>query len=85
MLAGLADGVGRGIDLGAGMKKARVWQNRQAIVRSCISRHPPAKFLSLLKRLRRADAAAKGQLRADPWQLVMHIALELALPAAAAA
>jgi len=78
MLAGLADSIQAGGDLGAAMRKARVWQNRQDLVRACIGRHRAADFYRLLQLSRQADAAAKGQLRADPWQLATQIVLSLA-------
>jgi DNA polymerase-3 subunit delta len=77
-LAGLAENMQSGMDLGAAMRKARVWQNRQALVRACIGRHQTGDFLSLLQMARQADAAAKGQLRADPWQLATQIVMTLA-------
>jgi len=78
MLAALANSVAAGEDLSAAMRRARVWQNRQGMVRACVSRHRPADFYRLLKASRDADAAAKGQKRADPWQLATGIVLELA-------
>jgi DNA polymerase-3 subunit delta len=77
-LAGLVDSIRGGTDLSTAMRQARVWQNRQGLVRSCIGRHQPGDFYRLLKMARDADAAAKGQKRADPWQLAMRIVLELA-------
>ena len=85
LLAGLSDAVAAGADLGASMRKARVWQNRQGMLRSCMGRHPAGSFHRLLKMARRGDAAAKGQLRADPWQVVMQIIIEIATPGRQAA
>ena len=78
MLAGLAHSLGSGMDLGGAMRKARVWQNRQALVRACIGRHQADDFYALLKQSRLADAAAKGQLAGDPWQMASGIVLALA-------
>ncbi len=77
-LAGLADSISGGTDLSTAMRQARVWQNRQGLVRACIGRHQPVDFYRLLKMARDADAAAKGQKRADPWQLATEIVLDLA-------
>ena len=85
MLAGLSDAICSGMDLSGAMRKSGVWQNRQGLVRACISRHQPADFYRLLKLARDADAAAKGQKRADPWQLATQIVLELATDGAWAA
>jgi len=84
-LSMLADAVAGGEDLSAGMRKLRIWQNRQGMIRACVGRHPAGSFHRLLKLTRRADAAAKGQLRADPWQLAMQIVLDLAAPGRRAA
>jgi DNA polymerase-3 subunit delta len=78
LLAGLADAVEQRVDLGTAMQKARVWRNRQGLVRSCVSRTPTGLFKRLLKAVGEGDAAAKGQLRADPWQLANDIVLGLA-------
>lgn len=84
-LANLADKVSKGSDLSSAMRQARVWQNRQGLVRACIGRHQSGDFYTLLKRSRDADAAAKGQKRADPWQLATQIVLDLASAGAQAA
>ena len=64
LLAGLADAVERRTDLGSAMQKA--------------SPSPPGMFERLLKAVGEGDAAAKGQLRADPWQLASDVVLGLA-------
>ncbi len=78
-LATLADAIAGGAELAAGMQRAGVWHTRQALVRACIGRHQPAAFRRLLKAAGSADLAAKGQLRADPWQLATGIVLGLSL------
>jgi DNA polymerase III subunit delta len=78
-LAGLANDVQTGTDLGSAMQGAYVWKNRQGLVRACVSRHAPANFYRLLKLARQGDAAAKGQMRGDPWQLATQIILDLAV------
>jgi DNA polymerase-3 subunit delta len=77
-LATLADSIRNGTDLSSAMRQARIWQNRQGMVRACIGRHQLEDFYALLKLSRDADAAAKGQKRADPWQLATDIVLSLA-------
>lgn len=85
MLAGLSDMIRSGTDLSTAMRKSGVWQNRQGLVRSCISRHQAVDFFRLLKLVREGDAAAKGQKRADPWQIATQIILELSASGARAA
>lgn len=77
-LAGLADSISAGAALGAAMRERRIWSSRQGIVRACIGRHDGRDFHRLIQAARRADAAAKGQLAADPWQLATGIVVELA-------
>jgi DNA polymerase-3 subunit delta len=74
-LASLTDNISQGMDLASGMQKSGVWRNRQALVRSCVGRHQHGDFHRLLKAASHADQAAKGQLRADPWQLSTDIVL----------
>lgn len=84
-LAMLADAVRRRADLGASMQKAGVWRNRQALVRGCVSRHSTEQFYRLIQEAGQADRAAKGQSRADPWQLSTDIVLGLAFGSRTAA
>jgi DNA polymerase-3 subunit delta len=77
-LAKVADNLRSGTDPGAALQKAGVWRNRQGIVRSCVVRHGTADFYRLLQIARRADAAAKGQMALDPWQLAAEIVFGLA-------
>ncbi len=78
-LTRLADAVAQRADLGRAMQKCGVWRNRQGLVRSCLGRHQPQAFAGLLRDTAAADAAAKGQLRRDPWQLITDIVAGLAL------
>ena len=78
-LANLADLLAAGMDLASGMQKVGVWRNRQDLVRTCVARHRPRDFHRLLKATAAADQAAKGQLRADPWQVITSIVFELTL------
>jgi len=60
------------------MQSLRVWNNRQALVRSCVGRHRQGAFHRLLKASGRADAAAKGQRFGDPWQMAADIVIGMA-------
>jgi DNA polymerase-3 subunit delta len=77
-LAMLDDAVRQGRDLGSTMQSLRVWNNRQALVRSCVGRHQQGAFHRLLKASGRADAAAKGQRFGDPWQMAADIVIGMA-------
>jgi DNA polymerase-3 subunit delta len=78
MLASLAGMLANGVNLGSAMKKARVWSSREGLVRACVARHQSKDFHRMLKASGQADRAAKGQLKADPWQVITPIVLELA-------
>lgn len=78
-LTSLAEAVESRGDLGAAMQRARVWRNRQALVRACVSRLPASDFRRLLKGVGEGDAAAKGRLRVDPWQVATEVLVGLAL------
>jgi DNA polymerase III subunit delta len=84
-LARVAEMVQTGTDLGSALQRAGVWRTRQAAVRSCVARHGLSDFYRLVKIARRADAAAKGQIRVDPWQLATEIVFGLAAAASKAA
>jgi DNA polymerase-3 subunit delta len=77
-LARLAELLEQRVDLGSALQKVQVWRSRQALVRSALGRHTGPALLRLLKASGYADAAAKGQRRADPWQLAADIVLQLA-------
>lgn len=85
LLARLADAIRNGVDLGGAMRKARVWRSRESLLRAALSRHRAEHYFGLLHLARRADAAAKGQLAVDPWQLATELVLGLALGNARAA
>ncbi|MDX1516198.1 MAG: hypothetical protein R3288_05130, partial [Woeseiaceae bacterium] len=70
--------VAQGQELGAAMQKARVWRNRQGLVRRAVGRLRLDALYGLLKTAARADAAAKGQQRGDPWAIATDIVLGLA-------
>lgn len=76
-LARVSDSVRIDRDLGGAMRKAGVWNNREALVRSCIARHGRDDFYQLLKAAGRADAASKGQGPGDAWQMAADIVLRL--------
>ena len=84
-LTRLADSIQSGADLSTGLRNAGVWKSRQGLARACIGRHQAADFYDLMRLSAQADAAAKGQLRANPWHLVTQIVLSLARGGARAA
>ena len=84
MLIRIADRVRSGMPPAAALQKERIWPSRQAIVRAAITRHAAAELYGLLQAVARADAAAKGRLALDPWQLTAGIVVRLASGSGAA-
>jgi DNA polymerase-3 subunit delta len=85
ILIRIADRVRSGVTPAAAVQKERIWPSRQAIVRAAIARHAAEELCGLLQAVARADAAAKGRLALDPWQLTAGIVVRLAGGAARAA
>jgi DNA polymerase-3 subunit delta len=79
LLASLSEAVRRREDIGALMRKNQVWDKRQSLIRSCLGRVSCEELHRLLKAARRGDAASKGQLEADPWQMATNLVLALSL------
>jgi DNA polymerase-3 subunit delta len=79
LLAKLSEAVRRREDIGAIMRKNQVWDKRQAQLRSCLGRITCEDLHRLLKAARHGDAASKGQLQADPWQMATNLLLALSL------
>ncbi len=77
VLARLAESVESGGNLGAALQKSGVWRNRQNIVRACVGRHSLAGFHAMIQASRIADAAAKGQMAGDAWQLATNLVWRL--------
>lgn len=77
VLARLAESIESGENLGAALQKCGVWRNRQNIVRACVGRHSRAGFHAMIQASRTADAAAKGQMAGDAWQLATNIVWRL--------
>ena len=75
-----------GTSVSAALRNARVWGKRQAAMERAVRRVQPSTLPSLLMRLARLDALAKGIGRGSVWDALRELALALAgrpLPAAA--
>ncbi|MBI5330249.1 MAG: DNA polymerase III subunit delta [Betaproteobacteria bacterium] len=73
----LAAGVARGERLPALMQAARVWDSRQSLVERALQRTSREKLNQAVHALSRLDRAAKGLLRADPWDELKQLGLAL--------
>lgn len=67
-----------GADVGSAMKKARVWGQRQGLVRGALARHDTASLAELLVATERADRAARGRGQVDVWDHITGIVFALA-------
>ena len=84
-LARLAESVAAGVPLGAAMQKERIWRSREGVLRSAVARHALPDLYRLLQLARGVDAAMRGRLAADPWQLTTELVYGLATGKARAA
>jgi DNA polymerase III subunit delta len=85
-LAAVFTAVAGGTQVSAALRNARVWGKRQAAMERAVRRVQPSALPSLLTRLARLDALAKGIGRGNVWDALRELALALAgrpLPAAA--
>lgn len=78
VLAQLADAIDAGENPGGVMKRLRVWDKRQNMMRSCIGRHRRQDFHTMIKLCGEADAAAKGQRDGDAWLKATNLVWRLA-------
>lgn len=60
------------------LKRSGVWQSRIALFKSCLARHSPHTFKTLLKRCAYIDAASKGLITANVWDEIETVCLSLA-------
>jgi DNA polymerase-3 subunit delta len=85
-LAAVFTAVAGGAQVSGALRNARVWGKRQAAMERAVRRVQPSALPSLLTRLARLDALAKGIGRGNVWDALRELALALAgrpLPAAA--
>ena len=85
-LAAVFTAIASGAQVSGALRDARVWGKRQAAMERAVRRVAPASLPSLLTRLARLDALAKGIGRGNVWDALRELALALAgrpLPAAA--
>jgi DNA polymerase-3 subunit delta len=73
VLAKLAHARETGADPGAILRRERVWPSRERQLRAALRRHAGRGVLDLLKLARTVDAAVRGRLETDPWQLATEL------------
>lgn len=82
-------GMRRTLDAGKPMAKviaeARVWAQRQALVRAALGRHGLGALYRLLALAERADSIVKGQAPGEPWRAALALTVAFAGRSAATA
>ena len=73
----VAEALAAGQSMQAAMSEARVWQNRQAVVRAAVQRLEPRFLHHLLGTAERADARAKGRATGDAWEAITELTFGL--------
>lgn len=87
-LSAVLSAIGEGTPLAAAVRTARVWGKRQAALERAAQRVEPVAIASLLQRLARLDALAKGIGQGNIWDELADVGLAIAgrpLPLAASA
>ena len=74
-MARIARSVANGSRPEHAMGQAKIWSNRQPLVRKGLQRLPLLRWEQLLSHCQYADSAVKGAVQTDPWLLLEQIAL----------
>lgn len=75
----LFDALDRRESVASALRKAKIWGSKREIAPRAAMRIGGAGLLRAAQRCAEIDMAAKGALKADPWQLFRETAMELAL------
>ena len=67
-----------GMSQDAALARARVWENRKALVRKALSRHSEARWKLFLKRCSRIDRVIKGVEPGRPWDELLMLSTQIA-------
>ncbi len=73
----LGQGLHRGESIPAGMARLNVWKTRQPALTRAVNRFSPRGLAFAMVQIARADRAAKGLLREDPWAILKTLGLGL--------
>jgi len=76
-LAAIAEAVEQGQNFGWAAKQNGVWEKRQPLAKAAIDRLKPAQFQMLLRKANGIDKAIKGMRRANAWDELMDLVLNL--------
>ena len=76
MLTGIAEA---NMSADAAMTKARVWDNRKALIRKALSRHSVSRWKAFLKRCGKIDRVIKGIEPGRAWDELLALTTQIAL------
>lgn len=77
-LVQIAQGTAQGIAFERAAQAAGVWSKRQPLIQTALRRLRPAQLQQLLRKANGVDKAIKGMRRADPWDELLDLTLNLA-------
>jgi len=77
-LVQIAQGMNQGLPFDRAAQAAGVWSKRQPLMQSALRRLKPAQLQQLLRKANGVDKAIKGMRRANPWDELMDLTLNLA-------
>lgn len=69
-----------GMSADAAIAKARIWDNRKALVRKALTRHSETRWKLFLKRCARIDRVIKGVEPGRPWDELLMLSSQIAQP-----
>jgi DNA polymerase-3 subunit delta len=81
-LAGLARVAGNGGNVMEAMRRAHIWESKQALYRRVLDKHPPSRWEAFAAEAGRIDLIAKGRLQGDAWLALERLLVVLAQPRA---
>lgn len=67
-----------GMSPDAAMARAKIWDNRKALVRKALSRHSETRWKQFLKRCARIDRVIKGVEPGRPWDELLMLSSQIA-------
>jgi DNA polymerase-3 subunit delta len=59
------------------MREARVWENKQALYKRALDRHPCGRWEVFVGEAGRVDRMAKGRVDGDPWLALERLLLAI--------
>lgn len=77
-LVQISQSMGQGLAFERAAQSAGVWSKRQPLIQSALRRFKPGQLQQLLRKANGVDKAIKGMRRADPWDELLDLTLNIA-------